>query len=89
MVRPGADWNRVTGIPSRSRIPARKSAALVTSPGGFDVFSRTYDCSVVTASFATDFQSGVCAAAAGASRVAASAAAIEIRLTYVSLIAHP
>ncbi len=41
--RPGPDSKRFAGIPSRSKIPMRKSAAFVTSPGGFDVLMRTYD----------------------------------------------
>jgi predicted Rossmann-fold nucleotide-binding protein len=41
--RPGPDSYRVTGTPSRSRMAARKSAAFVTVPGGFEVSMRTYD----------------------------------------------
>src|SRR6184192_96733 len=42
IVLPGADSYRVTAIPSRSKIPARKSAAFRVSPGGFDVSIATY-----------------------------------------------
>ncbi len=38
--RPGPDSKRLTGIPSRSRMPVKRSAALVTSPGGTDVLMR-------------------------------------------------
>ena len=41
MTRPAPDSNRLTPIPSRCSTPARKSAAFVTSPGGFDVLIRT------------------------------------------------
>src|SRR5262245_41694575 len=39
---PGADSYRVTGMPSRSRTEARKSAALRVSPGGLPVSIATY-----------------------------------------------
>src|SRR6266487_3332538 len=39
---PGSDSYRVTGMPSRANTPARKSAALRVSPGGFEVSRRTY-----------------------------------------------
>ena len=39
--RPGPESYRFTGMPSRSRMRLRKSAAFNTSPGGFDVLIRT------------------------------------------------
>jgi hypothetical protein len=51
----------------------RKSAAFVTSPGGFDVLRRTYDRMVAIASASIDFQSGAgCPDAAAGSNTHAS-----------------
>src|SRR5262245_31364427 len=60
---PGSDSYRVTAIPSRSRMPARKSAALRVSPGGFDVSIRTYCCSRRTMSSEARGAGACCAAA--------------------------
>src|SRR5215510_5059831 len=49
---PGADSYRVTGMPSRSRTEARKSAALRVSPGGLEVSIATYCFRSATASSA-------------------------------------
>src|SRR4029450_149056 len=47
---PGADSYRVTGMPSRSRTDARKSAAFRVSPGGLEVSIATYWLGSLTAS---------------------------------------
>src|SRR5215510_3066721 len=49
---PGADSYRVTGMPSRSRTEARKSAALRVSPGGLELSIATYCFRSATASSA-------------------------------------